>query len=146
MEKYFIVRFVNSSEDLFRFFEWILSELKLILSTKNELFLLRFSSVNVTKSQVSCGFDHIYWRNTYGKLHFLGSGLKLVKQATEPCNPAPVQSQQQRNYSNGCSFSSNDFIVYIEPVFAYRKEYVKFFRGSLLKTLKPRVNGFVRQS
>ena len=60
MEKCFIVRFVNSSEDLFRFFERILSELKLILSTKNELFLLRFSSVNVTKSQVSCGFDHIY--------------------------------------------------------------------------------------
>ena len=26
-------------------------------------FPLRISSVNVTKSAVSCGFDHIYWRN-----------------------------------------------------------------------------------
>ena len=26
-------------------------------------FLLRISSVNVTKSVVSCGFGHIYWRN-----------------------------------------------------------------------------------
>ena len=26
-------------------------------------FPLRISSVNVTKSAVSCGFGHIYWRN-----------------------------------------------------------------------------------
>ena len=27
-------------------------------------FSLRISPVNVTKSVVSCGFGHIYWRNT----------------------------------------------------------------------------------
>ena len=26
-------------------------------------FPLKISSVNVTKSAVSCGFDHIYWKN-----------------------------------------------------------------------------------
>ena len=31
--------------------------------TKNKAFLLRIPSVNVTKSVVSCGFGHIYWRN-----------------------------------------------------------------------------------
>ena len=30
-------------------------------------FLLRISSVNATKSAVSCGFGHIYWRNPYRK-------------------------------------------------------------------------------
>ena len=32
--------------------------------TKKRSFLLRISSVNVTKSAVSCGFGHIYWRNS----------------------------------------------------------------------------------
>ena len=31
--------------------------------TKKWSFPLRISSVNVTKSAVSCGFGHIYWRN-----------------------------------------------------------------------------------
>ena len=30
-------------------------------------FPLRISSVNVTKSEVSSGFGHIYWRNSYSK-------------------------------------------------------------------------------
>ena len=34
---------------------------------KNEVFSLRISSVNVTKSEVSCGFGHIYWRNPWWK-------------------------------------------------------------------------------
>ena len=34
-------------------------------------FLLIISSVNVSKSAVSCRFGHIYWRNSYGKLHLL---------------------------------------------------------------------------
>ena len=31
--------------------------------TKNEVFHLSISSVNVIKSEVSCGFGHIYLRN-----------------------------------------------------------------------------------
>ena len=34
-------------------------------------FPLRTSSVNVTKSAVSCGFGHIYWRNPWCKTSFL---------------------------------------------------------------------------
>ena len=30
---------------------------------KKSSFLLKISSVNLTKSAVSCGFGHIYWRN-----------------------------------------------------------------------------------
>ena len=33
-------------------------------------FPLRISSVNVTKSAVSCGFGHIYWRNPKWKTSF----------------------------------------------------------------------------
>ena len=33
-------------------------------------FQLRISSVNVTKSTISCGFDHIYW-----KIHLLSSAI-----------------------------------------------------------------------
>ena len=33
-------------------------------------FPLRVSSVNVTKSAVSCGFGHIYWKNPWWKLLF----------------------------------------------------------------------------
>ena len=36
-------------------------------------FPLRISSVNVTKSAVSCGFDHTYEDILNGKLHFLCS-------------------------------------------------------------------------
>ena len=36
-------------------------------------FPLRVSSINETKSVENCGFDHIYWRNPYGKFHFLCS-------------------------------------------------------------------------
>ena len=32
-------------------------------------------SVNVTKSAGNCGFGNIYWRNSYGKLHFVCSGI-----------------------------------------------------------------------
>ena len=38
--------------------------------TKKWSFPLRISSVNVTKSAVSCGFGHIYWRNPYWKTSF----------------------------------------------------------------------------
>ena len=33
-------------------------------------FLLRISSVNVTKSAQNCGFGHIYWRNPKWKTSF----------------------------------------------------------------------------
>ena len=35
--------------------------------TKNKSFPLTISSVNVAKSVVSCGFDHIYWRHLQWK-------------------------------------------------------------------------------
>ena len=38
--------------------------------TKKWSFPLRISSVNVTKSAVSYGFGHIYWRNPYWKTPF----------------------------------------------------------------------------
>ena len=38
--------------------------------TKYGSFLLRISSVNVTKYEVSCGFGHIYWKNLYWKTSF----------------------------------------------------------------------------
>ena len=38
--------------------------------TKNEIFVLRISSVNVTKSAVSCGFGHISGEIFNGKLYF----------------------------------------------------------------------------
>ena len=41
-------------------------------------FPLRISPVKVTKSAVSCGFDHIYWRNPYWKTSFLCSGSATV--------------------------------------------------------------------
>ena len=33
-------------------------------------FPLRISTVNVTKSEVSCGFGHLYWRNSKWKTSF----------------------------------------------------------------------------
>ena len=36
-------------------------------------FLWKISSVIVTKSAVSCGFGHIYWRNAWWKCSFLCS-------------------------------------------------------------------------
>ena len=43
------------------------SNLKLWNATLRKIwsFPLKISSVNVTKSAVSCGFGHIYWRNPY---------------------------------------------------------------------------------
>ena len=41
------------------------------LLRKKWSFPLRNSSVNVTKSAVSCGFGHIYWRNPEWKTSFL---------------------------------------------------------------------------
>ena len=40
-------------------------------------FPLRISSVNVTKSAVSCGFGHIYWRNLSWKTSFFVQCLLL---------------------------------------------------------------------
>ena len=43
---------------------WLISKFVSTLALhKKWSFPLRISSVNVTKSGVSCGFDHIYWRN-----------------------------------------------------------------------------------
>ena len=45
-------------------------------------FPLMISSVNVTKSAISCGFGHIYWRNLNGRLHFLCSVFFLFLAGT----------------------------------------------------------------
>ena len=42
-------------------------------------FLLRISSVNVTKSAVSCGFGHIYWRNSSWKTSFFVQCCKRLQ-------------------------------------------------------------------
>ena len=41
-----------------------------ITAQEKRSFLLRFSSLNVTKSVFSCGFGHIYWRNSLWKTSF----------------------------------------------------------------------------
>ena len=45
-------------------------------STKKWSFLLRISSVNVTKSAENCGFGHIYWTNPQWKTSFFGQWQK----------------------------------------------------------------------
>ena len=50
-------------------FTFFLIEILPILH-KKQSFSLRISSVNVTKSAVSCGFGHIYWRNPEWKTSF----------------------------------------------------------------------------
>ena len=53
--------------------------LKLLIVSlhKKWSFPLRISSVNVTKPVVSCGFGHIYWRNTKWKTSFFVQCLFL---------------------------------------------------------------------
>ena len=41
-------------------------------------FLLSISSVNVTKSAVSCGFGHTYWRNLWWKASFFVPWNKML--------------------------------------------------------------------
>ena len=56
----------SESRDLFRTLSKIFDGAflrKHLYSTKNEVFSLRISSVNVSSVKVSCRFDHIYWRN-----------------------------------------------------------------------------------
>ena len=43
-------------------------------------FLLKISSVNVTKYAVLCGFDHIYWRKSSWKTSFFVQCLFLQKE------------------------------------------------------------------
>ena len=40
-------------------------------------FPLRISSVNGTKSAVSCGFGHIYWRNPLWKTSFFAQCIEI---------------------------------------------------------------------
>ena len=54
-------------------FDWVLNTLLVIITlNKKWSFLLRISSVNVTKSAVPCRFGHIYWRNPEWKTSFWG--------------------------------------------------------------------------
>ena len=46
--------------------------------TKIWHFLLSISSVNVTKSAVSCGFGHTYWRNLWWKASFFVPWNKML--------------------------------------------------------------------
>ena len=52
---------------------WILlkGEFLLHFAHKKLRFPLWTFSLNITKSTASCGFGHIYWKSSYGKLHFL---------------------------------------------------------------------------
>ena len=45
---------------------------------KKSSFPLYISWVNVTKSAFSCGFGHIYWRNSYWKTSFFVQCLKTA--------------------------------------------------------------------
>ena len=53
--------------------------LKYISLHKKWSFPLRISSVNLTKSAVSCGFGHIYWRNPSWKTSFFVQCLVLLR-------------------------------------------------------------------
>ena len=46
----------------------------IIIIAQKLCFPIRISLVNMTKSAVSCGFGHTYWRNLDGKLQLLCSG------------------------------------------------------------------------
>ena len=48
-------------------------------------FPLRISSVNVTKSAVSWGFDHIYWRNPSWKTALLCAVYRNIHQNVAGC-------------------------------------------------------------
>ena len=48
----------------------IARELSNITQKMKSSFLLRITSVNEAKSTVSCGFGHIYWRNSQRKTSF----------------------------------------------------------------------------
>ena len=54
---------IKSCDLCIKFKHWAILAFPFTHCTKNKSFLLRISSVNVTKSAVFCGFDHIYWRN-----------------------------------------------------------------------------------
>ena len=45
-------------------------------------FLLRISSVIVTKYTISCGFGHIYWKILNGKHHFLCIAIVITSCTT----------------------------------------------------------------
>ena len=49
---------------------WGVTICRLTTLHKKWSFLLRISSVNVTKSAGNCGFGHIYWRNPQWKTSF----------------------------------------------------------------------------
>ena len=51
-------------------FSWNIRKLVPLPLHKKWSFPLRISSVNATKSVVSCGFCHSYWRNPYWKTSF----------------------------------------------------------------------------
>ena len=57
--------YVNLRTDVFK----IIVKYRHLSASGNRALMI--SSVNVTKSAVSCGFGHIYWRNPYWKTLFV---------------------------------------------------------------------------
>ena len=71
-------------------------------------FPLRISSVNVTKSAVSYGFDHIYW-----KLHFLCS---IILEETISCLTWYVASQLTSWNASKLQVNKDRFFSRISPL------------------------------
>ena len=67
-KKFTFVRF--SYWVIIGFDEFFKDKTRLLPLHKKWTFPLRISSVNVTKSAVSCGFGHICWRNPWWKTSF----------------------------------------------------------------------------
>ena len=65
--------YVNLRTDVFKIivkYRWkIIAKYRHLSPSGNRALMI--SSVNVTKSAVSCGFGHIYWRNPYWKTLFV---------------------------------------------------------------------------
>ena len=96
--------------------------------TKNEVFLLRISPLNVTKSAGSCGFGHIYWINLNGKLHFLCSETITQKKSIKP-----NMCRFDQNFKETCgnlkysksTLNRSSIIWYWKSIFPLSKELLK---------------------
>ena len=59
---------------------------RLILSTAQEIwFTVKYFSLNTTKTAISWGFGHIYWRILNAKLHYLCSNWEKSSRALVHC-------------------------------------------------------------
>ena len=74
MRSYYKIIMPNWGVDSNLFLKDLSYKLPMLLALQKKWsFLLRISLVNVAKFVVSCGLDHIYWKNSWWKLQFLCS-------------------------------------------------------------------------